>query len=196
MDAGDPARPAAVRIGHASFDVTADDALRFGRDSTEDGIVGLDPRDMGISGRSGAIEYHHGVWWVTNLSAKRSLFLDVGAGSSIITLGPGQRHAIATSPLGVLVRGAILTHRIDIDIPADALARRRQSELPTTGTILGDDLHLTIADRAALAAVFSPLLRSWPRRSGHPLTYQEAAELLGGAWTKTSVRKHLEKVKE
>jgi hypothetical protein len=150
---------------------------------------------MGISGRAAAVEFDQGVWWVSNLSAKRNLLLDPGSGSSLTTLGPGQRHAIAVTPLGVLVPGAIFTHRIDVMVPADALARRTPSELGGSGTFVADDLHLTPTDRIALAAVFSPLLRAWPRRSGHPLSYQEAAELLGRPWTKTSVRKHLERVR-
>jgi hypothetical protein len=151
---------------------------------------------MGISARALAIEFDQGVWWLANLSAKRNLLLDPGYGTALITFRPGQRHAIAVSPLGVLVPGAIFTHRLDIHVPESALAIRRPSELAASGTIAGDDLHLTKSDREALTAVFSPLLRAWPRRGAHPLSYQEASDLLGPGWTGTAVRKHFERVRQ
>lgn len=159
-------------------------------------VIGLDPQDMGISGRALAIEFDRGVWWLANLSAKRNLLLDPGYGSAMITLRPGQRHAVAVSPLGVLVPGAIFTHRLDIHVPDDGLALRRPSELGASGTITAEELHLTESDRQALAAVFSPLLRAWPRRGAHPLSYQEASDLLGPGWTGTAVRKHLERIRQ
>lgn len=185
-----------VWTGGDQLCATPERPLRFGRNNIDGAVIGLDPQDMGISGRAAAVEFDQGVWWVSNLSAKRNLLLDPGSGSALITLGPGQRYAIAMSPLGVLVPGAIFTHRLDVMVPFDALARRKPSELGGSGTFVSDDLHLTASDRVALTAVFSPLLRAWPRRSGHPLSYQEAAELLGGRWTKTSVRKHLERVRQ
>lgn len=160
------------------------------------GVIGLDPQDMGISARALAIEFDQGVWWLANLSAKRNLLLDAGYGSALITFRPGQRHAIAVSPLGVLVPGAIFTHRVDIHVPEAALALRRPGEFAASGTIAGDELHLTESDRAALVAVFSPLLRAWPRRGAHPLSYQAAADLLGPGWTGTAVRKHVERVRQ
>jgi hypothetical protein len=160
------------------------------------GVVGLDPQDMGISARALAVEFDQGVWWLANLSAKRNLLLDAGYGSAIITLRPGQRHAIAVSPLGVLVPGAIFTHRLDVHVPETSLAVRRPGEYGASDTIAGEELHLTKSDRAALTAVYSPLLRSWPRRGAHPLSYQEAAHLLGTGWTGTAVRKHFERVRQ
>jgi hypothetical protein len=159
-------------------------------------IIGLDPQDMGISARALAIEFDQDIWWLANLSAKRNLLLDPGYGTALITLRPGQRHAIAVSPLGILVPGAIFTHRLDVHVPETSLALRRPSELGASGTIAAEELHLTTSDRAALAAVYSPLLRSWPRRGAHPLSYQEAAVLLGPAWTGTAVRKHVERVRQ
>ena len=159
-------------------------------------VIGLDAQDMGISRRALAIEFDQGVWWLANLSAKRNLLLDPGYGSAMITLRPAQRHAIAVTPLGVLVPGAIYTHRIDIHVPEQGLALRRPSEQGASGTITTEDLHLTDSDRQALAAVFSPLLRAWPRRGAHPLSYQEAADLLGPGWTGTAVRKHFERVRQ
>ena len=159
-------------------------------------IIGLDPQDMGISARALTIEFHGGVWWLANLSSKRNLLLDPGYGSAMITLRPGQRHAIAVSPLGVLVPGAIFTHRLDVQVPVEGLALRRPSELGASGTMAAEELHLTESDRRALTAVFAPLLRAWPRRGAHPLSYQEAADLLGAGWTATSVRKHVERVRQ
>jgi hypothetical protein len=196
-----------VCIGDDRLTATPDRPLFFGRADVRSKlaadqadlsptVIGLDPQDMGISGRALAIEFDRGVWWLANLSAKRNLLLDPGYGSAMITLRPGQRHAIAVSPLGVLVPGAIFTHRLDIHVPNDGLALRRPSELGASGTITAEDLHLTQSDRQALAGVFSPLLRAWPRRGAHPLSYQEAADLLGAGWTGTAVRKHVERVRQ
>jgi hypothetical protein len=208
-----PAAEILVCIGDDRLTATADRPLLFGRADVRPKpavgqaplspgqpviptVIGLDPQDMGISGRALAVEFDRGLWWLANLSAKRNLLLDSGFGSAMITLRPGQRHAIAVSPLGVLVPGAIFTHRLDIHVPDEGLALRRPSELGGSGTVTTEDLHLTDSDRQALAAVFSPLLRTWPRRGAHPLSYQEAADLLGAGWTGTSVRKHLERVRQ
>ena len=199
---------ALVRVGDDRLTATAVRPLLFGRadiappaagpDGTDvaPGVIGLDPQDMGISARALAVEFDQGVWWLANLSAKRNLLLDPGYGSALITLRPGQRHAIAVTPLGVLVPGAIFTHRLDIEVPETALAVRRPGEFGVSDTIAGEELHLTKSDREALTAVYSPLLRSWPRRGAHPLSYQEAADLLGTRWTGTSVRKHVERVRQ
>ncbi len=101
------------------------------------------PRTWASRARALAIEFDQGVWWLANLSGKRNLLLDAGYGSAMITLRPAQRHAIAVWPLGVLVPGAIYTHRIDIHVPKEALAVRRPSELGASGTITAEDLHLT-----------------------------------------------------
>lgn len=195
-----------VCVGEDRLTATADAPLIFGRadvrpvapaeSADHPVVIGLDPGDMGISAQALAIEFDQGVWWLANLSAKRNLLLDPGYGTALITFRPGQRHAIAVSPLGVLVPGAIFTHRLDVHVPEPALAIRRPSELGASGTIAGDDLHLTKSDREALTAVFSPLLRAWPRRGAHPLSYQEASDLLGTGWTGTAVRKHFERVRQ
>ena len=190
-----PTQEVVVELGGRRFLVDAGEPLRFGRALLDDGVVGLDPNDMGISARAMSIDFD-GCWWVSNDSAKRTHLLDPGCGQPMSNLGPGQRHAVAISPLGVLVRGAISTHRIDLTVPTAALARSQPGQLASTNTLVPHDVHLTAGDRLALAALFSPLLRAWPRRSGHPLTYLQAAELLGAPWTRTSVRKHVERVRE
>jgi len=162
---------------------------------SNDGVIGLDPSDMGISARAVSISFE-GCWWVNNDSTKRTLVLDVGSGLSLIDLGPGQRHAIAVAPLGVLVRGVISTHRLEVQVPSDLLARHQPGQLISTDTIISSDVRITNGDRLALTALFSPLLQTWPRRSGHPLTYLQAAERLGPPWTGTAVRKHIERVRE
>lgn len=204
---------AVVCVGEDRLTATAEQPLVFGRSDVAgaaagDGgamvdtrtrvgaVIGLDPHDMGISARALSVEFEQGVWWLVNLSAKRNLLLDPGYGSALIHLRPGQRHAIAVTPLGVLVPGAIFTHRLDVHVPDTALALHRPSEDGASGTIAGEDLHLTDNDRKALTAVYSPLLRAWPRRGAHPLSYQEAADLLGAPWTGTGVRKHFERVRQ
>lgn len=184
-----------VRIGGQTFEVGADQQLVFGR-GNEPGVVGLDARDMGISARAGSIECSMGVWWVINRSVSRRLLVEVSPTAPPVRVDCGGRHAITTSRLCVLVQGAIYMHRIEITVPDDALAALEVEPPVTTGTITLGEVRLSDRDRQALVAVLCGYLQPFPRRDPHPISYLEAAKRLGSPWTRVTVRKQVERVKE
>lgn len=168
----------------------------FGRASGE-GIVGLDPSDMGISAVAGSIELAWGVWWVVNQSSKRPLVLEHAEGVAHFKLAPGARQALTTPQLRVLVVGAVFTHVIDVVLPEDYTSELTGGAgRPTTGTLTGPNVSISDKERDALTALCAGFLRPFPHRSQHPLTYEEAARLLGPSWTTTTVRKATERVKD
>ena len=171
-----------------------EEPFMFGR-SDRDGVVGLDAGDMGISAVAGSVERLGGVWWVVNRSRKRRLLLELGAGTAPIPLGCGQRFAMSVPRLAVLVPGAIFTHRVEVAVPEGEVARV-ESDMPPSGTITVGDLVLSERDRDALVALLGGYLEVFPRRLARPRTYQQAAVLLGPPWTKLTVRKQIERLKE
>jgi hypothetical protein len=98
--------------------------------------------------------------------------------------------------LAVLVPGAVYTHRIEILLPEAAVARLHVGEALTSGTLTFDRVHFSDKDHLVLAAVFAGYLRSFPRHHAQPLSYQEAADVLGPPWTRVTVRKQVERIKE
>lgn len=193
---GDDQTPwsASVQVDGEDFPLGPSRGMVFGRASAA-GVVGLDAGDMGISAVAGSVEWQWGVWWVVNLSRKRPLLLDTGSGGTPHQLECGERFAITTPHLTVLVAGAIFTHRIDVVVPEGDLARVEPAP-PSSGTLPVHDLRLTERDKAVLAALLSGYLEDFPRRSQRPLTYREAAERLGPPWSPVAVRKQVERVKE
>ena len=184
-----------VLIAGQSYEASPECPVLFGR-ADDLGVVGLDPRDMGISARAGSIEYSFGVWWVINRSQTRRLFVESSPASSPNRLECGGRHALTTRQPVVLVPGAIYTHRIDVCVPEGFIAALRVDTPVTTGTMTFGELRLSERDREALVAVCCGYLRSFPRHDPHPLSYQDAADLLGAPWTKVTVRKQVERIKE
>ncbi len=183
----------AVLIAGEEFTISPEQPFVFGR-SDRDEVIGLDPNDMGISAVAGSVECVWGVWWVTNRSRKRRLFIDYGAGGTPQRLECGHRHAINVCRLSILVPGVIYTHRLEVLVPSSGLARL-QGLHPSSGTI-GPEVSLTERDREAVVALLSGYLEDFPRRRTRPATYQEAAELLGPPWTNTAVRKQIERLKD
>ena len=179
-------------IGDEEFGLAQERPFVFGR-ADADGVVGLDANDMGISAEAGSVEWAWGMWWVVNRSRKRPLLLD-GGGGSCQPLACGQRHAIGVRRLSILVPGAIYTHRLEVAVPNADLARF-QVDRPSSGTITGE-VTLHERERDVVVALLSGYLQEFPRRQARPLTYQQAADLLGPPWTKTTVRKQLERLKE
>ena len=184
---------ASVLIDGEEFSVAAGHPFVFGR-ADGDGVVGLDANDMGISAVAGSIEWAWGLWWVVNHSRKRRLLLDAGTGGEPQRLDCGQRFAINVRQLSVLVPGAVYTHRLDVVVPEDSLARVTPDR-PTSGTFTAGELTLSERDKDALTALLGGYLESFPRRQAHPRTYQQAADLLGPPWTAVTVRKQIERLK-
>lgn len=184
---------AAVLVDEDEFPLEEDRPFVFGR-ARGDGVVGLDAGDMGISAIAGSIEWAWGLWWVVNRSTKRPLLVDIGDGSPPLRLACGLRHAVGVPRLSVLVPGIISTHRLEVVLPGTTAAPVDLERL-SSGTVTGD-LTLTDRDHDVVVALFSGYLEVFPRRQARPRTYQQAADLLGPPWTKTAVRKQLERLKE
>ena len=185
-----------ILIGDEDFEVSADRPFVFGR-ADDDGVVGLDPSDMGISAVAGSVESSWGVWWAVNQSAKRVLLLEDPTGPGQIRLAPGHRHALTNARVKVLVPGVIYTHALEVVLPSDYVeGLRGGAGRLTTGTITSAVVALSERERDALAALCAGYLRSFPHRREHPHTYEEAAGLLGGQpWSADKVRKAVERVK-
>jgi hypothetical protein len=175
------------------FEATASAPLVFGRADVAGEVVGLDPFDMGISAVAGAVELMWGVWWVHNRSAKRYLLLEDTPGAPPRRLGCGDRHALSSAHLTVLVPGAVFTHRIELRLPAEYLSRLRQVQPSQSGTVTNEDIRLSERDRQALVAVLAGFLETFPRYHPHPTTYADAAGKLGPPWDGNRVRKQVER---
>ena len=195
---GDAARAdgaVTVLVAGSELLATPTQPLVFGRRDAP-GVVGLDPTDMGISAEAGSVEFVWGVWWVVNRSRKRRLLIETAVSSAPLRLDCGDRFAITSRHLVVLVPGAVYTHRLEIDLPDDAVTGLHVADTATSGTLLFDQVRLSEKDRAVLTAMFAGYLRSFPRHDDRPQSYQETAEALGPPWTKITVRKQIERLKE
>ena len=158
--------------------------------------MGLDPTDMGISAEAGSVELQFGLWWVINRSRKRPLMVETTPGAPSIRLDAGDRVALTRSESIVLVPGAVFTHRLDIHLSPEALSSLRVETSQDSGTITIGEVGLSERDRDVLTALCSGYLRPFPYRDARPISYQRAAELLGSEWTKVTVRKQVERIKE
>ncbi|HEV2759194.1 MAG TPA: hypothetical protein VGV86_06450 [Acidimicrobiales bacterium] len=183
----------AVLIGSEEFTLSPERPFVFGR-ADAPGVTGLDARDMGISAVAGSVEAAWGLWWVLNHSRKRRLLLDDGGGGAPQRLDCGHRYAINVCRLGILVPGAVYTHHVEVVLPTSDLACFQRVG-PSSDTI-GAETTLSERDRDVVVALLSGYLDNFPRRQARPRTYQEAAELLGPPWTRTTVRKQIERLKQ
>ncbi len=182
-------------MGGEHFAAVEGSPFVFGRADRES-VTGLDPRDMGISAEAGSIEFQMGLWWVINRSRKRPILIEHSPGSSTVRLDAGERVPLTRAQTVVLVPGAIYTHRLDVHIPEDAISPLQVITSQDSGTITLGEVVLSERDRDALSALLSGYLRAYPSRDPHPLSYQEAADLLGPPWNKVALRKQIERLKE
>jgi hypothetical protein len=187
------ASKASVLVDGEEFALSENAAFVFGR-SDADGVVGLDPDDMGISAVAGSVEKVADLWWVVNRSRKRRLLIDFGGGGNPLPLEIGQRFAVSSVRLIVLVPGAVFTHKIEVLVPDEELARVKPGE--SSGTIFGGEIRLSERDLDVLVALLGGYLEEFPRRSLRPRSYQEAADRLGPPWTKLTVRKQVERLRQ
>lgn len=185
---------AAVLIDGREIDLDERQPFVFGRAEADD-IVGLDATDMGISASAGSVEFEWDLWWVVNRSTKRRLLIEAAPGTRPVELAPGQRQVLSSARTTVLVPGAIYTHRVEVCLPVAAVAALRVQTAGGGDTITAGDVTLSERDRQAVVALFAGYLRAFPRHDPHPVSYQQAAEVLGPPWTRTTVRKQIERLK-
>ena len=112
---------AVVRVGREEFRATESNAFVFGRRDEID-VVGLDPKDMGISSRAGSVQFEMGLWWIINLSSKRFFLFEQAPESTPNRLGPGDRAVLTKPHSVVLVPGVVFTHRLEIRLSDQAIA--------------------------------------------------------------------------
>lgn len=171
------------------------DELTFGRDATC--TLVLDPDDRGLSRRFGRIHESEGTWWLANVSEKRSLHVvyETGLSEPLPVAGegwPAARRSI-DGPMRVLVPGFAWTHEIRL-VPQGASAGVGTGRVDQDGPSTISQLPpMTDNRREALVALASGYLRPFPRYDPRPLTYGEAAELLGVR--QPQVRKRIEVVR-
>jgi len=182
---------ASVRVDGRPYDVAEGERLVFGREENV-GVVGLDPYDMGISGVAGSIECDRGRWTIVNRSQKRPLFIEIPSESGRVKLTMGRTHIVATSQTIVLIPGLVYTHRIDMVVPQASVNWNRPTAGMEESTVVARGI-CSEADLDALTAIFSGFLASFPRRHPHPLTYRQAASLLGVS--EAAVRKRIENLR-
>lgn len=203
----DQARPvsiAKVTIAGHEYHATQTSPVVFGRadkpeerghdeagDEVEEAqVVGLDPRDQGISARAGSVEWK-GLWFVVNRSSKRKLYIDDGGGAQ--PLGCGQLCVVNASPLTIQVRTEIRTHFLVVTIPSADLARFSGNAI-STGTLV-PEIWLDDDERKAVLALFRTYLLPAPRYEPRPLSYNKAVRWADEAWTATALRRRIDRLK-
>ncbi len=167
----------------------ADGPLHFGRDRTNDLV--LDPTDISVSRRAGAIEFADGQWSVVNLSSSRPLYTIDSTGLRLV-LGVGQRRTIRSEEFAVVVVGGRLTHTIRLE-----LHDTEPSVVPPSPTGSVDRTlvpSLSENEMLAVVALCEGYLLTPPRHSPAPRQYEDAAQRLG--IPRSTFRKRIERVRQ
>lgn len=153
------------RLGHG-------EALSFGR--SDACTIQFDPDDNGISRQSGTVEEFHGVWWVVNRSASKTLSVIDDLGLRKV-LAPGQRIPV-DEPVWVVADGNRGTHRLRLIRPGRG--EPVAAQLSGVETAVGAEVLITADDRDAMVALFAEYLEDPPRSDPQPKSYQAAAARL------------------
>jgi hypothetical protein len=152
----------------------------FGRGT--DCTACLDPADTGISRLAGSLEHGAGVWWLTNRSARRQLVVVNHLGLRNV-LAPGLRVPVEGT-VRVLVEGSAGSHFLDLAGPPSRPAEPAEQHGLTTA--IGQEVSITLEDRAALVALFAGYLLDGDRYDPVPRTYQAAAACRARPWSSGS----------
>lgn len=180
---------AIVTIAGVRVEVAPDGTLSFGRATIGD-VVGLDPKDRGISRNAGVIEFKQG-WVLRNLSKTRPIELELAGVVRHDTVEPRGSEPLR-SYTRIIVSGTVHSHAIDVELmvaePADvSLVDHDESSVT-------DDLPISAADHLALVALAEGYLNRWPRHDPHPRTYQQAASRL--STSETTLRRRVEHLRQ
>jgi hypothetical protein len=187
-----------VRIGEEQFVLDTGGRLAFGRLGGE-GLVGLDPTDLGISRNAGHFALTETTCTLCNDSTKRSLFVEYPDVVRHLLVAPGRRLELDRT-CTVLVPGDVYTHPIRVDIPAGVGppvttphdVASTTAEPPAFGEQPSDPPSPD--DHLVLVALAEGYLLRWPRHDPHPKSYAEAAERLGV--TEGGVRRRMDKMRD
>jgi hypothetical protein len=185
-----------VSVGEHRFVLRTSDTFTVGR--WEGCSVTLDTADHGISRIAVTIGFEHGTWWVRNNSQRRELrIVDALGLTSLLpvarTGAPAPKRAVDPAGMRVVVTGDIFSHEIRLT-PADPELHSTTAGVASAQTETVEYvLKLTIARRSALVAMMSGYLQPHPRYHPEPLTYPDAAKMLG--LSTATVRKRIEAVR-
>jgi hypothetical protein len=179
-----------VRVGAQQFDLDPAQPFRFGR-ADDDGIVGLDSLDTGISRLAGRIVPGDG-WLVENRSEARPLLVEFPRVVRRQAVVPGGTCRLG-GPAVILVPGRSLTHALEVDLPLlapspDDATSRASAQQQT------DVDPLTRPDHLALVAIGEGYLRRWPRHDPNPRSYEDAAARLDVS--PTALRRRIERLRD
>lgn len=170
------------------------DVLTFGRDGSC--TIQLDAHDRGLSRVFGRVAYVTGVWWVINVSTKRTLHViyETGLSEPLPVAGAGwpePRRAVDT-PMRVLVPGFAWTHELVLTprAPRPSAPIGRYDDVISTVSQLPP---MTDNRREALIALAYGYLQMFPHYDPRPRTYAEAADLL--QLRPAQVRKRIESLR-
>jgi hypothetical protein len=170
--------------------------VTFGRDTTCTIVLGKEDRT--ISRQVGQIHCRHGVWWITNLSAKRAL--DVYDTTGFLVSLPVSRPGLAPSTrtidqsaLTVVVIGEDEDHELVLrpeSLPAPVVVGSPRDPVST----IVHDPRLTDFRREVLVAMARGYLRAGSHHDPNPLTYAQVAALLG--LSQATVMRRIQAVRE
>lgn len=130
----------------------------------------------------GMVHSRHGVWFVSNLSGKRSFDIVDANGFSVplpisSTTVPSLR-AIDQPRLTVRVVGTDIDYELLL-LPVDALVRVSANPPTDPVSTFAHRCRLTDNRREVLVAMARPYLQTGAHHDPNPLTYAEVAALLG-----------------
>lgn len=156
------------------------DTLTFGRDPSCS--ISFGRGDRAISRRMGMIHCWRGVWFITNLSGKRSFDICDAHGFSvplpISSDGAPSARAVDQPRLTIRVVGTDSDFELLLR-PADVLTKVAVNPPIDPLSTLAHQRRLTDNRRAALVAMARGYLRTGAYHDPNPLTYAEVASLLG-----------------
>lgn len=188
----DPDDICMVDIRGTSFPLPPGKQLVAGR-AADGAVIGLDPVDQGISRSAVRLAWHGGAVRAENPSSRNSLKVEYPDVVRHVTVAPGQAHVILHNAL-LLVRGLRFTHPLRISFNEEYLAR---SSIALRTTSKTDAMPPELYDkdnRRALIAIAAGYIRRWPRHTPDPLSYRDAAALIGV--TEPTLRRRLETLRD
>jgi hypothetical protein len=178
-----------VRIGERRFELHGDRPFAFGR-ADDDGIVGLDPGDTGISRLAGRI-VPGGGWLVENRSEARPVLVEFPRVVRRQAVVPGNTVRLG-GPAVILVPGRALTHALQVDVPL--IASTSPAGTQSSVSQPTDRDPLTRPDHLALVAIGEGYLQRWPRHDPNPRSYEDAAARLD--MSPTALRRRIERLRD
>jgi hypothetical protein len=174
-----------IRWREREYSLAAGESVTFGR--SPDCHICLDETDLAISRLAGRVAEEDGRWWLVNASASRALGVVDEFGLRSV-LAPGRR-TLLDGRCRILVDGVHRTHQIAVTAPSPPGAEQPAAAAGEP-TVVGENVLVNDADRAALVALFAGYLEEGPRYDPNPKSYAAAAARLG--WPRTTLVKRIE----